>query len=120
MFRFMLVIIILGVVGGSLFIAYAQPEKVPGPLQKYAPLIKQVVETGVSGTQTALSKSKEVQPAVMGAKTESSQIFQEDTAGKPLHQQAMEFTQYQYCKMVVNSYESASSVPSPTATPEKK
>lgn len=124
MLRLVIILVIIVVVGGTVYASFADPTKLPQPIQPFAPKIKDVLSIGIGGAQTALSKTESLQPAVMGATTQSSRIFQEDTSEKPIHQQAMEFTQYEYCKMIVQSYEAANEKKpenSPTAspTPEK-
>lgn len=104
MFRLVL-IVIFAVIGGGVFLAYKNPSSLPGPLQSFAPMIQTSISSGIGGAQTLLSKGKDAQPAVLGIKAESSKIFKEDTSEKPITQKAMEFTQYQYCKMIVKSYE---------------
>ena len=132
MIRLVFLSVIVVLLSAGAFVSYTQPEVLPPQLQGYAPQIKSGINSGMGTIQTLLSNSKNAQPAVMGVKTESSRIFQEDTAGKPIHQKAMEFTQYQYCQMVVKSYEqeqaedkensssisSSSATPSPTTTQE--
>lgn len=119
--RLWILAIIGAAIGGTVFVAYAYAEALPGPLQKYAPVIRQGAESGFSSLKNLASKSKDAQPAVLGIKSESSRIFQEDTAGKPLHQKAMEYTQYQYCKLIVKDYEAEQEKVSqnPTPTPEE-
>jgi hypothetical protein len=119
MFRIVILTAITLVLGAGLYITYTDPNSLPSQLQPYAPTIRTALTTGLQGANTALSKSRQAEPAVMGVKTESSRIFQEDTQGKPVHQKAMEFTQYQYCKLIIDTYESEQSKQSTSTSSDK-
>jgi hypothetical protein len=93
------------VIGGVVFMAFAYSEALPTPLQQYAPAIRQAAEKSFDGLKTLTARGQDASPAVLGIQSETSKIFQEDKAGKPLHEKAMEFTQYQYCKIIVKDYE---------------
>ncbi|MEO8581277.1 MAG: hypothetical protein ABI425_01715 [Patescibacteria group bacterium] len=115
MFRLIIIASLLVVIGGGTYIAYTRPSSLPSQIQPFAPQLKSSIDTGLHGIQTAMGNTKNAAPAVLGVKSETSRIFQEDTNGKPIHQKAMEYTQYQYCKMVVKGYEDDL-----TPTPEKQ
>lgn len=121
MFRLILITIVITVVGASLYLATTNPEMLPGPLQSFAPKLKEIGDSARGTAESVLSKGKDAQPAVMGIQTEASKVFQEDATGKPMHQKALEFTQYEYCKMVVKNYElDQATHATPSATPKPK
>lgn len=105
MIKLILMTTVVVVLAGGLFITYTQPEILPTPLKSFAPTVKNTVDQVVQKSGALVSKGKDAGPAVLGVKSESEKIFQEDDSDKPIQQKAMEFTQYQYCKMIVKSYE---------------
>lgn len=123
MFRLGVIGIALFIVGSGSYMVYTHPDVLPAPLQPLAPFIKSTVDAGLGGAKNAISNTKNAQPAVMGVKSEATRLFEEDTKGKTVHQKAMEFTQYQYCKVIVKTYEEdqkkSSEDPTETPTPEE-
>ncbi len=123
MIRLVFIGIVLSLFGAGIYLGYYHPEYLPEPAKTYAPQLKSAIETTLASAQSTLKKSDQAKPAIMGITTETRSLFQEDTSGKPLHQKALEFTQYQYCKVVVQQYEtqhaSTSASVSPTAQPEE-
>jgi hypothetical protein len=120
MIRLFLIVVVLAVVGSSAYLVYTSPDSLPEPLQQFAPVIQSSVGSALGGIQSVVSKGESAQPAVMGVKTQAAKIFQPDTSDTPIHQKAMEFTQYQYCKMVIENYEKKLSETASTPSPSPK
>jgi len=119
MLRNIIFTVVLVLIGGFLYFSYQQPDKLPKPLQSYAPQVKSTIDSGTKQITALWENNGKTPPAVMGITSEASKIFQEDTSEKPIHQKAMDFAQYQYCVQVVKNYETANKdLSSPSATPD--
>lgn len=122
MIRLVFIGIVIALLGAGIYTAYYHPDYLPEPAKTYAPELRSKLDSVLASAQSALKKSDEAKPAIMGITSETRSLFQEDTSDKPMHQKALEFTQYQYCKVVVQQYEtqhsSASASVSPTEKPE--
>lgn len=118
------IVVGLLLLGSGTYMVYNYPSILPKPLQPLSPFIKSTVDSGIGGAKNAIANTRNAEPKVMGMKTEATRLFEEDTKGKTVHQKAMEFTQYQYCKVIVNQYEeearNASSSPTETPPPEEE
>lgn len=105
MLRNLLFISFVLIMSGFVYLSYTKPANLPSPLQTFSPSIRNTIDQGKIGILSVMQKNEKTTSTVMGISTQASKLFQEDTSETPIHQKAIEFTQYQYCLQVVEQYQ---------------
>lgn len=106
MLKFALIFLIVGLISAGAFILNGHQDILPPALAKFTPAISSTMVNTQHSVENAVTSVRNNQLKPLGDTIEKSGITSVDTnQEKPMHQKAMEFARFEYCKQVVREYE---------------
>lgn len=103
--KFLLIFLILGLISAGAYVVNKQQQVFPSVLANFSPQVSEKFVFATNQVQTQIDKIKLNQIKPLGEKLEESKIVEVDTSEKPVHQKAMEYARYEYCKQVIRDFE---------------
>lgn len=112
--KFILIFFIIALISAAAYIINYRQDLVPPALAKFTPTISGQLLSTSKQIESTIGTVKDSRWAPLGQSIQTSQIFAVDeNSTKPMHQKALEFARYEYCKQVVRDYEIT---PTPSAS----